>query len=358
MKSFQLIARVNRGGTAVWIDNLVSGLRKLGHDVELFAGEVEENEVEDDCFNLLGGRRINNLRKSISLIDDIKSIFEFRKVLKTGKPDVLNTHTAKAGLIGRVAAIGLPIRVVHTYHGHVLYGYFPKHKLWSYTIIEKVLSRFTDKFVAVGYKVKTELLDAGIGKPDQYLVIYPGVEKLDIIDERVARSELKAPLQGILVGWLGRFTRIKRPDRFLELARKNPNTTFIMGGEGELLSECKNLATKNVIFPGWVSPEIFWSACDLAVLTSDNEGLPTALIEAGFASVPILTPNVGSAAEIVSNQVSGIVINEFKELDLVFQKLIRNKVGLQKMGKNSFDFCVEKFSLQQFILSHINVYLN
>ena len=136
MKIVQVIARVNQGGTAKWLETLVIGLREKGHQVHLLAGSVEENENEDPCFVNLDGIRVPGLGRSVSILGDLKAIITIRKMLKEVKPDVLNTHTAKAGAIGRIAAIGLGIRVVHTFHGHLLYGYFSKRKTQIIIFIE------------------------------------------------------------------------------------------------------------------------------------------------------------------------------------------------------------------------------
>jgi glycosyltransferase involved in cell wall biosynthesis len=356
MKVFHLIARVNRGGTANWISNLFSGLRAQGHEVELFAGFVENNEIEDSCFSELNGRRIKSLKRSLSALSDALAVIEFRKILKKEKPDILNTHTAKAGVIGRIASIGLPVKTVHTFHGHVLYGYFNPIQVKIYLLIERFMALFTDVFIAVGEKVKIELISAGIGKPDKYIVISPAIPSAIKIDEAVARVKLKLPNDQITVGWLGRFVQIKRPDRLIDLARRNPNINFVMGGEGELLSEIENTAPSNVYFVGWVNPLDFWSACNLAILTSDNEGLPTSLIEAGLLGLPIITLNVGSASEIVDNFRSGFVIEDLVEADALIQNLASNRSLMLEMGANSQNYCLSKFNLEIFIKRNLAAY--
>ena len=261
MRVVQLIARVNRGGTANWINLLVSGLRERGNEVHLLAGFVAENELEDPCFTSLGGKRLENLGRSLSLLGDLRTLFEIRNFLREISPDVINTHTAKAGVLGRLAAIGLNIKVVHTFHGHLLFGYFSKIKTVAIICVERILDKVTDRYISVGEKVRDDLLGAGIGKAKKYSVIVPGVEDFELWDSNILRERMKIQSQEIVVGWLGRLTQIKRPDRVLELAMLFPNVIFLIGGEGELGPKLKEDATANVRFAGWTTPGEFWPAC-------------------------------------------------------------------------------------------------
>ena len=127
MRVLHIIARFNVGGTATWITNLSEELVRMGHEVHLLAGEVESNEKEDERFSVLGGIRIKGLSRRVSMFSDLNSIFEIRKQIRAIKPDVINTHTAKAGVVGRIANLLLFSRkapIVHTVHGHLLTGYF------------------------------------------------------------------------------------------------------------------------------------------------------------------------------------------------------------------------------------------
>ena len=126
-----VIARFNQGGTAGWLNVLIEGQRREGNEVFLLSGKVQGNENEDSRFADLGGLHIQGLGRSISLSKDFKVFWALRKKLIELGPDVINTHTAKAGLIGRLAARSIfkrKIAIVHTFHGHILYGYFGKVK--------------------------------------------------------------------------------------------------------------------------------------------------------------------------------------------------------------------------------------
>jgi glycosyltransferase involved in cell wall biosynthesis len=248
VKILQVIARVNRGGTARWLGELVSGLRSNGHEVLLAAGYVQKGETEDQIFSELDGIRIENLGRSISILSDLKSIFEVRKILVDMKPDLINTHTAKAGLIGRLAAASIfkdKPAIVHTYHGHLLYGYFPKWKSRILNVVEKYLASFSDVLIAAGDKVKGDLCDVGIGKENQYFVVRPGIDIGTIESKTTVRSKMGFSNEAIIVGWLGRLAPIKRPERVIEIAKELKDLIFIIGGDGERQTSLEKDLPKN-----------------------------------------------------------------------------------------------------------------
>ena len=160
MKIVQIMTRVNSGGTARWLENLTVGLKADGHEVIILAGEVPSNEIEDKFFIESNGIRIPGLGRSVSPLDDLSAFFNIRKNLKKLKPEVINTHTSKAGVLGRVAALSLGRnrpRIIHTFHGHLLYGYFSKPTITIITIIERFLARYSDQLISSGEIVRDEL---------------------------------------------------------------------------------------------------------------------------------------------------------------------------------------------------------
>jgi len=356
MKVMHLIARVNKGGTSRWLSVLILGLREVGVDNCLYAGFVQRGEEEDPLFNAVGGKRIQTMGRSISLFSDFKSISAVRKAIKNENPNVLNTHTAKAGLIGRIAAIGIDVKVVHTYHGHIIYGYFGVIKSYVFILIERALGFLTNTIVVNGEKVKNELLEHHISTEEKYVVIYPGIPKLDFISKEIARNKWQVDRDEVVVGWLGRVTQIKRPDRIIETARKMPEVRFLVGGIGDLFEKCKQNAPNNVVFLGWVKPEEFWPACDIAVLTSENEASPIALIEAAYAGLPIVAENVGSVAETFQDQVGGFLTTNTSDRVEAIKKLASNPALRLKMGKESGFYSREKFSVVKFLEKHLIVY--
>jgi glycosyltransferase involved in cell wall biosynthesis len=356
MKVIQIIARMNQGGTSRWIENLVFGLRRNGHTVILLSGNVESNEIEDPIFSQLDGIRIEGLGRSVSLIGDLKSIFYIRRIIKLEKPDLVNTHTAKAGALGRIAAIGLRTKVVHTFHGHLLYGYFSPLKTKLIILIEKFLGVFSDSIIAVGGNTKVELVKAGIAESEKISNIAPAVIKESVADFGALKKRLEIKDSEFVVGWLGRLTQIKRPDRVIELAKALPNISFLIGGKGELETSLENQLPDNVRLIGWVKPFEFWPNCDVALLTSDNEGMPTSLIEAALCGIPIVAENVGSVGDIVKPGINGYLVEGFDQRLAAISELHKNPQFKQKLDNGSVHSSNLEFSPDTFISKHESIY--
>lgn len=359
MRVVHVIARFNQGGTATWLVNLIEGQRALGDEVWLIAGKVEDGEVEDSRFASLKGVKIQKLSRSVSPIMDLLSILELRSYLREFHPDVINTHTAKAGLVGRIAAFSLGSkrpRIVHTYHGHVLYGYFGPVTNYIYKRIEVALSHITDLILASGIRVKNELLEAGIGSEGQYVVVKPGVEQVELLKKSEVREKLKILQKAIVVGWLGRISQIKRPDRVIDLALKFPDITFLVGGDGELLKQLRVSAPHNVRLVGWTTPSLIWTASDIALLTSENEAQPISLIEAASLKLPLIGEDVGSVSEVIHSRVSGYLVSSFDERVEALKSLAEDSELRSAMGAQAYADFKSKFSLDQFIDTHLHAY--
>ena len=184
--------------------------------------------------------------------------------------------------------------------------------------IERLLARRTTRLVTVGRQVRDELIAAHIGRPEQYELMTPGVDLTFGRDRRRARDDLGLPADGILVAFVGRLADVKRPDRFARVAQRvaaeRSDVSFVVAGEGSGLGELQATVARSpelrgrVHFLGWRSDVAnVYAAADLVLLTSDNEGMPLSLIEAAAAGRPTVTTDVGSAAEVVVNEQTGIV---------------------------------------------------
>lgn len=353
MKVIQIIARMNKGGTSNWLRHLVIELRKSGVEVVLLSGNVGPGENEDPTFLELGGRRIGTLGRQISPFGDLQSLLALRKIIREENPDIINTHTAKAGFIGRLAAIGLPCKVVHTFHGHLLYGYFTKPKTYIIISLERALSSITDGFIFVGEQVRKDLATKKIALGKKYKVIRPAISG-------IARNEkfntLNPHNHKISVGWLGRLTKIKHPERVLVLASELPNIEFLVGGTGDIDPNSFPNLPANVNFLGWMEPEEFWTKCDLGILTSENEGLPTSIIEASSAGIPVVSLNVGSVSEIVEDGITGYLCKDLEDMRLKLSLLSLNNELRTEMGQASINFFKLKFSIEKFTTEHIAFY--
>jgi glycosyltransferase involved in cell wall biosynthesis len=227
---------------------------------------------------------------------------------------IVHTHTAKAGVLGRIAAIvaRVPIRV-HTFHGHVLHGYFGPFMSAAVTLLERLLGRFTTHIVAVGEQTLADLIAARIARPDHSSAIAPGVRDGRPLDPAEARVTLGLPVEGIVVTFAGRLAPIKRPERVVELARNladsHGHVRFVVAGDGELRTQLEATAPTNVTFLGMCTDmTVVLRASDLVVLTSDNEGMPVALIEAATHGVPAVSTDAGSVRQVVVDGETGLVV--------------------------------------------------
>ena len=154
------------------------------------------------------------------------------------------------------------------------------------------------------------------------------------------------------IGWLGRLTDIKRPDRVLELAELLPNFIFLLGGDGELLESLRQKSPKNVILTGWTTPDDIWSASDIALLTSANEAQPISLVEAASAGLPLIGEDVGSVSEVIQDQINGYLTKNLESRLWAIQKLASDLGARQQMGNAASRTALELFGVDQFLKTH------
>lgn len=328
----RVIARLNIGGPAIQAITLADELEERGYDTLLVRGvEAEREGTMDPLARQLGvrPRHLATLQRELDPLLDLRAVLTLRKVIRRERPDVLHTHTAKAGTVGRVAAWlagrRRPELVVHTFHGHVLAGYFSPRKERLFTQIERFLARRTDVLVAVSDEVRHDLLDRGIGRPEQIRVVPLGFDlsRFDMRGEERAgardrmRRDLGVPAGVPLVTIAARFVPIKRLDVFLDaagaMAERHPEVRFCMAGDGELRDELRahpagrRLADR-VVWPGFVreTPELY-AASDVVMLTSDNEGTPVSLIEALASGVAVVATDVGGVPTVVRHGRTGLL---------------------------------------------------
>ena len=340
IKVLHVIARMNVGGTARYVGDLVENIPNSA----LATGYVQGSEIEDPVVNTINPYRIPHLGRKISPINDFKAWVELRRLIREIKPEIVHTHTFKAGLIGRL--IGGDHKRVHTFHGHLFddQSFSPIEK-WIITFSERYLASRTDVLISVGEKVGQELRAAGIGPNKKWASIAPGVQALPKIDKTKAREILGLKLDVFTVGWMARMTGVKNPFLALEVARQLPNVHFVMAGGGDLLEQVKAKAPINVQVIGWADAATFWSAVDCALSTSDNEGMPIALIEAQLAGVPVIATDVGSVSEVLEINKSGMLMEHgIESLTMALETLIGDEILYVSMSTESAKSASLKFS--------------
>jgi len=369
VKVVQIIARMNVGGPAVIVADLMRSIDSSKVEQVLITGYCDSDEADylETVATDIKATRIAGLGRSVSVVADIRAFFALVAMIKKIAPDVIHTHTAKAGVLGRLAAIlaGRSAKRVHTFHGHLLHGYFSGWKVKLVIAIEKFLAKRTDVLVAIGNQVKDDLLAAGIGKSDQYRVFFPGLVEPKKISKDVARQQFDMASGDIYVAYVGRMTAIKRPDRLLntaaEIKARNLPVKFIVAGAGDLFDATKRDSERRdlpVKFLGWRKDiGALFAASDIAILTSDNEGIPLTLIQAAQASLPIVATGVGSVGDIVTHEVNGYLVDtEPVALADALQKLAIDPVLRQIMGDAGRERTSRYFSLEKMCADHTELY--
>jgi glycosyltransferase involved in cell wall biosynthesis len=356
MRVLHVIARLNVGGTARYITRLAEELPK--HRIETFVatGFVQGSEEEDPSAKKLKVIRIPSLGRQINPIKDHFAFKQLLEVVKEVKPDILHTHTFKAGYIGRIKtreinkAAGKRIKFVHTFHGHLFDDPdFSGLKSLIITSFERRFAMRTDAIVTVGAQVGKELLEREIGQPEQFTNIPPGVEPL-----RIPKAK---PRKKITVGWIARVTGVKNPLRALEIAKLFPHTQFLIAGGGDMLDQVKAQALRNTKILGWTDAAKLFADSDIILSTSENEGMPIALIEAQLASKPVVATNVGGVSEVVINSKTGFVTKKnTKDLAADLEKLINSKTLRTTQGKAAKAHATKAFSVEKMIKAHVSLY--
>jgi len=315
-----VIARMNVGGPARIISEMFAALDPDRFSQRLIVGAV--GAEEEDWFALrdpalaVDSRvlHVPTFGRTIAPLRDVRTLRRLTRLLRALEPDVVQTHTAKAGLLGRVAArrAGVPL-VLHTFHGHTLHGYFSRPVTALITWIERRLAQRTDRLLVMGARVRDELLAAGVGTLERYEVLPPGVSDPVLPARGAARQAFGLAPDAVVIAFVGRLTAVKRPDRFLaaaeHVAATHPGAVFLLAGDGELRTELEAaVGSADVRFLGWQGDvAAIYAAADVVVLTSDNEGMPVTLIEASLAGRACVATDVGSTGEVVLHGRTGLL---------------------------------------------------
>ena len=360
---------MNVGGPAVQVSGLMRGFNAVDFDHRLYTGYCAADEADylETVASDVQAIRIDGFGRRVSLGGDVKAFISLICEIRSFKPHVIHTHTAKAGFLGRIASIMSlqPSIRVHTFHGHLLNGYFESFKRSLVVIAEKILAIFTDQLLAVGDKVRQDLLNAGVGKKEKFGLMPPGlvINKLPAKDESLKSFGLSD--SRLQCAFIGRITQIKRPDRFLdvvsEVKKRGIDLDFFMAGDGELLKGCRKRISDQklpVTVLGWQSDiEKILSAADIVLLTSDNEGTPLSLIQAGMAGLPVVSTNVGSVPEVVLDGATGLITSlDVQEIADALEKLATDKAFRERLGLAAQEFTLANFGVQRLVHDHEELY--
>jgi glycosyltransferase involved in cell wall biosynthesis len=373
VKILRVIARLNMGGPALHVAYLTAGLQDRGYDTTLAAGSLARGEdsmafVADE----LGVEvvRIDELGREISPLRDLVATIRLALLIRRERPQILHTHTAKAGTVGRVAALlagsRRPAIIVHTFHGHVLRGYFGPVRSLFFRVLERRLASITTALVAVSPQVRDDLVALRVAPREQFVVIRLGIE----LDQRVApeqegrlesRRYLGIPADRFAVGWIGRMTAVKRTDdvlvAFRRLRESGIDACLCMVGDGPDRTQLERRAhelgvVRDTLFLGYqedVAP--YYAAFDALVLPSGNEGTPVSAIEALAAGRPVVATRVGGVPDVVRDGTDGFLVEAGATDDLAdrLERLARDPALRERMGKEGRTRVLPRYAVDRLV---------
>ena len=403
-KVIRIIARLNVGGPAKHVVWLTSGLRDAGFDTLLVTGKVPEGEEDMSYFADEMGvtpRYFAEMSREISL-NDAKTVWKLFRLFRQERPDIVHTHTAKAGTVGRTAGflyrwltpgvfIGKPrqCKFVHTYHGHVFHSYYGRMRTRVFLAVERLLAKLvTDRLIVVSKQQSIEIGEKfRVGSSGQIRVIPLGLDLGLFADHSSRRTkfrhELCIPDHTILIGIVGRLTEIKNHQMFLNVVARLKEidpacwrqgaVRFIVIGDGglrdDLEDQCEELGLeKDVIFVGSrKDPEYFYPALDVVALTSHNEGTPLTLIEAMANARPVVATSVGGVVDLLGEVVEdgpyqvclrGISVDagDAEAFVSALSRIIRDRSLRQELGDRGLEFVEVNYSKERLFEDIKNLY--
>jgi len=331
VKVLRVIARLNVGGPALHVAYLTAGLAERGYDTTLVAGTIARGEESmafvADAHNV-HIETLSELHREISPIRDLRAILRLARLIRRERPTILHTHTAKAGAVGRIAALlagnARPPIVVHTFHGHVLRGYFGRTMTFGFRTLERWLARATTSLVAVSPEVRDDLVALRVAPASKFTVVRLGIDLAHRIasdddQRRETRRQMGLRDDEFVVGWVGRMTAVKNTDRVVRalqtLVDLGVDARLLLVGDGPDRDHLERYAhelgvMKRCLFLGYQEDVArFYDAIDALVLPSVNEGTPVSVIEALAAERPAVATRVGGTPDIIRDGIDGFLVD-------------------------------------------------
>jgi glycosyltransferase involved in cell wall biosynthesis len=369
----RVISRLNVGGPAIQAITLTNLLEPRGYETTLVRGREDPDEGNMDYLAEEYGVRpllVPSIRRNVGWRDGI-ALGRVVRLLRRERPELVHTHAAKAGTLGRIAALiafpfGRRPALVHTFHGHSLTGYFSSRRNAAFLRVERWLGRRTDRLVAVSAEVRDELLEMGVGPSERFEVVEDGFDlsqfHVDGVERQRRRAAFRAefgiPEGARVMTIVARLVPIKRVDRFLRVAQllaDLPDVVFLVVGDGELREELHDSAEARALGDRlvWTGmrrdiPDVCF-ASDVIVLTSDNEGTPVSLIEAQAAGVPVVGTRVGGVASVVLDGETGRLAAPEDEAGFAacVREVLDHPAGSATMGASGRSHVSETFGLDR-----------
>ncbi len=373
----RVITRLNIGGPSIQATRLTAALADHGWHTRLIHGQLGEGEGDMSYLIPAGADTIQltDLQRPLAPLSDLRAVRAIYGELRRLRPAIVHTHMAKAGMLGRLAAAAYNLtrgsapraRVVHTYHGHVLDGYFSPLKTKVFIALERALARLSDAIIAISPAIRDELQGTyRIGRPSQYRVVPLGFDlapfaAVDATARATARRELGIPVGVPVISTVGRLTAIKQHRLFLDIVQRtvatHPDTIALIAGDGELRGELEAYAVTlgiagHVRFLGWRRDlATIYGATDVFVLTSRNEGTPVALIEAMACGVPGVSTDVGGVKDVIDSPAVGRLA-PFGDADALaghVRDLLADADARAAMGERARQRVIDRYGFERLV---------
>lgn len=378
IKVFEIVTRLNIGGPAVNVIYLAALLDKSKFDVKLITGK--ESEAEGNMFYLCEKKNVEyiflkRLQRELDFFKDLSALIKLMILMIKFRPDIVHTHTAKAGTLGRIAAV-LTFRkkIVHTFHGHIFDGYFSKTKTEFFTVIERILGKFTDKIISVSGKQRKDFVDLKIGGYDKIINIPLGLELDDFAESKKYRTAMRKKYgiadDKIVISIIARIVPIKNHILLVEAAdllkKQFGNFKVIVVGDGYLKQELNDLILKRDLteyfeFAGFSNElEKYYGMSDIVALTSLNEGLPTVIIEAMAAGIPVVSTDVGGVSDLIKDNDTGLLVESGNPERLAekLYLLCSNPDLRNRLGSSGRNYVLNKYTIKNLISNFEELYQN
>jgi len=371
IRVLRVIARLNMGGPALHVTYLARGLASRGYETTLIAGDVARGE---ESMAFVADRagvevvRLPGLSRELSPIRDAVAAWHVARIIRRVRPDIVHTHTAKAGAVGRVAALLAGTRrpvVVHTFHGHVLRGYFGRAGTLLFRAIETVLARATDRLIAVSPEVRDELVALHVAPRRKFSIVRLGIELEPRVrfegDPAEVRRRHGIPAEKFVVGWFGRMTAVKRTDDLLTMLagvrERGIDALLLLVGDGDDRERLEQRAhdlglARSCLFVGYQEDVAPWYAvCDTVVLTSASEGTPVTIIEALAAGRPVVATRVGGVPDVVDEGETGFLVRpgDTHALAERIQILARDPERRAAMGAAGRERTLSRYAVERLV---------
>jgi glycosyltransferase involved in cell wall biosynthesis len=385
MKVLRIIARLNTGGPARHVVILNRGLRERGYETVLVHGHVDVGEGSLEYLAEEAGVRqvrVEELGRRVRPFDDCKALIKLVRLVFCEAPDIIHTHTAKAGALGRIAALAFNVTrsrrhrslVVHTFHGHVFTNYFGPVANCLIRVAERALSTVTDRVVTIAPSQKRDIVGRFRIAPESRTVVIPlGLDLQPLLalsrNHPTLRSQLGINEGQVVIGFIGRFVPIKDLPTLMRafaiLATAVPNTVLLLAGDGPVRSEltelCQRLGVeRRTRFLGWSTDlTTLFATLDICVLSSLNEGTPIAVIEAMAAATPVVATDVGGVADVIEHGVTGLLVppRNPEALAHSLETLARDPSARQRMGQVARLSAAQRFTSDRLVVDTDHMYM-